>query len=422
MTPAIRLSQLTKRYPLYGGQLAQVLGAFGIRRAASWKVALDGIDLTIGPGEKVGVIGRNGSGKTTLLRLVMGQTMPSAGGIEINGSAQGLMQTGFGFHDEMTGLDNVANALLYNGVTGRDLDSAIVDIVAFVELGEFIHHPIKTYSLGMRARLEFAAATAIRPDILVIDEVLGAGDGYFVAKCAERMRQIVSASTLMLVSHSLDQILQYCERVVWLDGGRIVDDGPAQRLVTAYQQFMAKENARIHGLIEDADAAPGATAAAERRVPAAVAALRLKPEPALAILDVRFEDGDAAFHATETGRPLSLLCRLRADGPRRVCPVVFGATQHGALIFEAAAAPLTVTGETTVRLACRRFGIGVGNYVLTAALRDGDSGEILCVGERTVSLRMLPTNWSDPPRIHLDGTWRDEKSGAQLQTKISAWI
>jgi len=427
MKPAIEVVQLRKRYPLYRGRLAQALGALGVPGAAfSWKVALDGIDIAIQRGEKVGVIGRNGSGKTTLLRLVMGQTLPNGGRIEINGTVQGLMQTGFGFHDEMSGLDNIANALVYNGIAGRQFEEAVSDVVDFVELGKFIQHPLKTYSLGMRARLEFATATAIRPDILVIDEVLGAGDGYFVSKCAARMRDITADSTLMLVSHSLDQILQYCDRVVWLDNGRIVDDGPAQPVVTAYRHFMANQYTKERGLRQDASTLydPDGLPSREGKVPPEVLALRptLEPQPPLAIVACRFEGEDPAFHATETGRPLDVSCTVRCVGSRAVRPVIFGATQHGALLFEAAAAPTTVVGERTIRLSNRNFNIGVGNYVLVPALRDAESGEILCVGEHTLALRMLPTNWSDPPRIHLDGEWRDGSSGATLETKISAWV
>lgn len=428
MKPAIKLSQLQKRFPLYSGQLAQVMGALGLSKVQpSWKVALNDMNLTIARGEKVGVIGRNGSGKTTLLRLVMGHTTPTSGRIDINGSVQGLMQTGFGFHDEMTGLDNVYNSLVYNDVPAKDLDATVADIVDFVELGEFINHPMKTYSLGMRARLEFATATAIKPDILAIDEVLGAGDGYFVSKCAERMRGIISNSTLMLVSHSLDQILEYCDRVIWLDDGRIVEDGPVHLVISAYQNFMAKHNAKVLGSIEDADTAHGNgadTPNARRGPPQAILALRPSPEPqpSLTIVDCRFDGEDPVFRAIETGQPLGLRYTVHSGGTREVRPVLFGATHHGALVFEATAPPLTVTGSTLCRLETEQFNIGVGNYVLVPGLRDADTGEILSISHCGISLRILPTNWSDPPRIHLTGEWRDCLNSAQLRTKISAWV
>ena len=162
MGPAIRLTKVTKRYQLYGSPVAQALGYMGLTRGTGqYKTALDTLDLVIARGEKVGVIGRNGSGKTTLLRLIINHTLPSEGTVKVDGTVQAMMQTGFGFHDALTGIDNINNVLVYNGMSDAEREAAVADIIEFVELDEFLLHPLKTYSLGMRARLEFATATAI---------------------------------------------------------------------------------------------------------------------------------------------------------------------------------------------------------------------------------------------------------------------
>ena len=241
---AIEIAGVTKTYRLYGSFREQALDVLGIRlpflakkQAAEFR-ALKGIDLRIDRGERIGIVGRNGAGKTTLLKMLTGNFAPTSGTVAINGTLQALMQTGLGFHPEFTGIENLKSALAYNGLSGDDLEQALQDSIDFVELGEFLNQPFKTYSLGMRSRLQFAAATAIRPDILIIDEVLGAGDAYFSGKSSRRMKRLTSGGcTLLLVSHSMQQILQFCHRCIWLEAGEIAMDGPALPVVRAYEDY-----------------------------------------------------------------------------------------------------------------------------------------------------------------------------------------
>lgn len=244
--PAIRLSGIHKDYRLYDSLSEQALDVLGFSRIRFWRQAhyktfkaLDGIDLEIKRGERVGIVGRNGAGKTTLLKLMTGNFAPTAGTIEIDGAVQALMQTGLGFHGEFTGMENIRASLVYNGLTDDALEEAVADIVDFCELGDFIDQPVKTYSLGMRARLQFAAATAIKPDIVIIDEVLGAGDAYFAGKSVERIKRLTHEdATLLIVSHSMAQILQFSTRAVWLDGGHIVSAGKPLDIVNQYEEFI----------------------------------------------------------------------------------------------------------------------------------------------------------------------------------------
>lgn len=251
--PAIKLDDVTKIYDLYNSPGEMLFYTLGLQKIVRPKrevprfTALRNISFSIGRGERVGLIGRNGAGKTTTLRLISGNYPPTSGQVSVQGSVQALMQLGLGFHPEFTGYENIKAALNYNGLLGPQLDEAIADVVDFCELGAFLNQPLKTYSLGMQSRVQFAAATAIHPDILIVDEVLGAGDAYFSAKSALRMERLAkSGCTLILVSHSWQMIQQYCERAIWLEAGRVRMDGPAFEVLAGYESHIAGATAKFH--------------------------------------------------------------------------------------------------------------------------------------------------------------------------------
>ncbi len=200
---------------------------------------MSNVSLDVPRGHRIGIIGRNGAGKTTLLKLICGNFAPTDGKIEVNGTVQALMSIGLGFHPEYTGRENVQASLQYNGLSRDEYKQAMDGIVEFCELGDFLDQPFKTYSLGMQARLMFASATAIRPDILIVDEVLGAGDAYFVAKSKLRVEKLVSSGcTMLLVSHSMQQVLELCDEAIWLDQGMIRMQGDAFSVVKAYEEYL----------------------------------------------------------------------------------------------------------------------------------------------------------------------------------------
>lgn len=245
---AIKIQKINKSYKLYPSIANQAVDVFGLSKIFFWvnkqvkeHHALIDFSLNVKRGERIGIVGRNGAGKSTLLKLITGNFAPNSGEIIINGKVQALMHVGLGFHPEFSGLENIKSSLIYNGIQEDLLPSAIEEVCEFVELDEYLHQPMKTYSLGMQARLMFAAATAITPDILIIDEVLGAGDSYFGAKSALRMEKLTkSGCSLLLVSHSTQQILQFCERVIWIENGRIVMDGKSLPVVRAYEEYTQK--------------------------------------------------------------------------------------------------------------------------------------------------------------------------------------
>lgn len=263
---AIQATGLVKAYRLYSRISHAALDRLGLFKLAPWAQppfkeyqALGGVDLQIRRGERVAIIGRNGAGKTTLLKLLTGNFAPTAGMLRVNGSIQALMHTGMGFHPDFTGLENIRSGLEHNGLAGDELEAAVRDVIDFVELGDFLRQPMATYSAGMQARVQFATATAIKPDILIVDEILGAGDAYFSGKSAHRMRELTgSGCTLLFVSHSMDQVLQFCNRAIWLERGRVRAEGDALSLVKAYEEFiavMAAESRDVASIEQSADSA-----------------------------------------------------------------------------------------------------------------------------------------------------------------------
>lgn len=237
----IQARDLTKVYRLYAKPYYRFLDMFGLLPNKpglfSEHVAVDHINLEIKRGEKVAFIGRNGAGKSTLLKLITGVIEPTTGSIDVASRIHALLQIGTGFHPEFTGRENVYSYLAQLGVDGGEAHRKVEEIIEFAELEEYIDQPIKTYSTGMGVRLMFAASTAISPDILVLDEVLGVGDAYFSQKSYERIKSMCDAeqATLLLVSHDLYSAMNICNRFVWIERGRIVADGGPDEVVHRYE-------------------------------------------------------------------------------------------------------------------------------------------------------------------------------------------
>jgi lipopolysaccharide transport system ATP-binding protein len=197
--------------------------------------ALRDVSFRVDQGEVVGVIGRNGSGKSTLLKLLAHITDPTEGRIWISGRLASLLEVGTGFHMELTGRENIYLSAAILGMTRREIRKRFEDIVAFSEIEEFLDTPVKQYSSGMQARLGFAVAAHLDPDILLVDEVLAVGDAAFQAKCLIRMNDIGSEGrTVLFVSHNMGAITKLCSRAIWLDSGRLMADGPTHEVVAQY--------------------------------------------------------------------------------------------------------------------------------------------------------------------------------------------
>lgn len=198
--------------------------------------ALRDINLTVDAGDSLGIVGKNGSGKSTLLKLITGILRPYTGSVHVEGSVAPLLELGAGFDLELTGRENIFMNGLILGLTRQQIRDNFDDIVAFSELRDFLDVPIKNYSSGMKSRLGFAIATSMKPDILIADEVLSTGDQTFQLKCEERMNEILSdGTTLLYVSHSPGAIRKMCNKVLWLEEGRIRMCGGVNEVLDAYE-------------------------------------------------------------------------------------------------------------------------------------------------------------------------------------------
>ncbi len=197
--------------------------------------AVNKVSFVVRPGEMVGIIGRNGSGKSTLLKIVAGIYRPTSGSVHVNGSIAPLIELGAGMHSELTGRENILINGLLMGFSKRQMLEREQRIIDFAGIGDFIDVPVKQYSTGMYMRLAFAVATEVDPDILVVDEILAVGDLPFQSKCFERLQRFrESGKTILFVTHSMDQVVQYCDRAILLDRGCLAFDGEPETAVSLY--------------------------------------------------------------------------------------------------------------------------------------------------------------------------------------------
>ena len=250
MQEAIRLEGVTMRYRIARERIFS-LKEYTIRRLQRRVVyddfvALQGIDLSVRPGERIGVIGRNGAGKSTLFRVISRVLSPSQGRVVVAGRVAPILELGLGFHGELTGRENVMIQGALLGFSRKETRARLERIVAWAELEDFIDAPIRTFSTGMSARLAFAVATDVDPDILLVDEALAVGDEKFQRKCHDRMEAITArGKTFLLVSHSAEHIRDNCERVLWLHHGAIVRDGDAATVTQAYHEWSLGETDQV---------------------------------------------------------------------------------------------------------------------------------------------------------------------------------
>ncbi|MEO7478859.1 MAG: ABC transporter ATP-binding protein [Lysobacteraceae bacterium] len=236
--PLVEAEHLCKRYPVVGQRgdrvhaLWDVLRGRPPRRVAS---VLEDISFSVRPGESLGIIGENGAGKSTLLKLVTGVLTPSAGSVATRGSVGALLELGAGFHPEYSGIDNVRMSAALRGLSGDALAEKLPDILAFADIGDYIHEPVKHYSSGMVVRLGFAVIASVRPQLLITDEVLAVGDESFQRKCIRWMDDyLAGGGTLMLVSHGIYHIQKLCRQALWLADGRVRAHGDVFEVTQAY--------------------------------------------------------------------------------------------------------------------------------------------------------------------------------------------
>lgn len=216
---SIKIENITKEYTLKRGK----------------KCALKDISFSAKQGEFIGIIGRNGSGKSTLLKIISGVTSATSGKVQVMGRISALLELGAGFNPEYTGIENIYLNGSINGLTKKETEAKLPEILEFADIGDYAERPVKTYSDGMFVRLAFAAAVCTEPDVLIVDEALAVGDFLFRAKCYKKFQELKAKGiTILYVTHDIDSVRKFCNRAIWLESGELILDGPVEEVTSAY--------------------------------------------------------------------------------------------------------------------------------------------------------------------------------------------
>lgn len=256
---AIKIQDVSKLYKLYNKPSDRFKEALGISKKKRYKehYALHNVSFEVKKGETVGIIGTNGSGKSTILKIITGVLNATQGQVEIHGRISALLELGAGFNQEYTGLENVYLNGTMIGFSREEIDAKLDEILAFADIGDFIHQPVKTYSSGMFVRLAFAVAINIDPEILIVDEALSVGDVFFQAKSYKKFEEFKKqGKTVLFVSHDLGSINKYCDRVVLLNNGKKVAEGDSKEIIDIYKKILTNPDMEEIVIDEKTESAP----------------------------------------------------------------------------------------------------------------------------------------------------------------------
>jgi ABC-2 type transport system ATP-binding protein len=357
--------------------------------------ALKGVDLDVVEGTTLGIIGANGSGKSTLLKTMARILEPNRGSITVNGTVSPLLELGTGFHPELTGRENVFLACSLLGQHRRDVEKRYDEIRGFAGIENFMDIPVKNYSSGMYARLAFAVAISVEPEILIVDEVLSVGDEGFQVRCYQRLAELrAEGRTVVLVSHSLPTVRALCSRAVWVDHGVVQDEGDASDVVASYL-------ASVHGEGRDE---PEALKSPGRRYGTGQAE----------ITDVSFVDGEGTPAVSfRTGDTMTIRLRYRAldVAEELVCGMSVWRAENMAYVFGQntvqAGVHLVGDGEGVVELTVPDLPLLKGNYVLNVALHDRTGAQIHDCQERRYWFAVLenPAMPIEGGMVHVPSRW-----------------
>lgn len=245
MEQVIRVDHVSKVYKIYDSPKDRFKEAMGIGRGKQYHkdyYALNDLSFQVGKGEIVGVVGRNGSGKSTILKILTGVLNQTAGNVEITGKVAALLELGAGFNMEYTGMKNIYLNAAMMRASREEIEAKIPEILAFADIGDYIHQPVKTYSSGMFVRLAFAVAIHVDPDILIVDEALAVGDAKFQLKCMDKFLEFVKkGKTILFVTHDVNAVKRFCNRAIWLNQGKLIMDGNTDEVTDRYLDFLKSD-------------------------------------------------------------------------------------------------------------------------------------------------------------------------------------
>ena len=240
---AIKVKGISKSFKIYHdhGKTLKELSLFSSRRKYDKREVIKDVSFQVEKGKALGIIGRNGCGKSTTLKLLTKIIYPNEGEIIMNGRVSSLLELGAGFHPDMSGRENIyINAAIF-GLTRKEIDERLDEILDFAEIGEYIDSPVRVYSSGMYMRLAFAVAINVKADILLVDEILAVGDATFQQKCFRKLEELKSQGlTVVIVTHDMNTVNGFCDEVIWLDGGVIVKQGKPEVVTQEYLEYMNK--------------------------------------------------------------------------------------------------------------------------------------------------------------------------------------
>ena len=396
----IRADGLGKVYRIYPRPQDRLLQYLSRRPRYAEHRALDGVSFTIGAGEVVGILGRNGSGKSTLLQILCDVIRPSEGAWSVRGRAAALLELGAGFNPEFTGVENVYINAGILGLSRRETQARLPEILAFADIGEFAHRPVKLYSSGMYVRLAFAVATCIEPDVLIIDEALAVGDIRFQAKCFRRFRELVkSGRTVIFVTHSLELVVRHCSRALLLEGGRLIADGAPREVTNLYRELMLGAGAPAALPSE----APSGDGEDDRATPPANGS-RLEDRPGYLSAEYRWGNGGATLEdaciITPDGRTqtrfdagAAVEIRMRASFSADHDGVIFGffvKTPDGVVVYGSNSetapgcqAPVAVRRGEVLRVSFAvSLDLGTGSYILSAGVSARQDANVVPLDRR----------------------------------------
>lgn len=246
---AIEVHKLTKTYKLYEKPTDRIKEAMNPVNKKYHRDfgALNNVSFSLEKGECLGIIGKNGSGKSTLLKMITGVLTPTSGEIVVNGRISALLELGAGFNPEYTGIENIYLNGTIMGLSKEEVDTKVEAILAFADIGDFVQQPVKSYSSGMFARLAFAVAINVNPDILIVDEALAVGDIHFQAKCYRKFEEFKEqGKTILFVTHSLDSIIRYCTTAIVLNNGEFMGQGSPKEMVDVYKKLITNSVSKHH--------------------------------------------------------------------------------------------------------------------------------------------------------------------------------